>query len=138
MKLVWVIIPLVLIGITGVQESFASEPMLTMRLIDEFSNSVHNAFVDQETYIMYDLANKQNKIQPFTFIIQIKDDTNTVVSLSWFTNSLSVGEISSPTLSWIPLDVGAYTATAYVWESFELPIILERTKTMTIEVLLKN
>jgi|APSaa5957512535_1039671.scaffolds.fasta_scaffold18001_1 hypothetical protein len=128
------IITLSMIGIVGIDESFAGEPALNMRLIDEFGNSMHNAYVNQEIYISYDLANKQNNIQPFIFLIQIKDDTNTVVHLSWLSDSLSAGEISSLLLSWTPTESGTYTVTGYVWESFDRIIPLKDQVYMKIIV----
>ena len=111
------------IGIMGIEESFAGESPLNMRLVDEFGNSKHFAIVDQEIFISNDLANRQDKIQPFTLIVQIKDDTDTVVHLSWFTDSLSVGEISSHLISWVPSESGSYTITRYLWESLDSPIL---------------
>ncbi|MCE2507355.1 MAG: hypothetical protein J4F36_12995 [Nitrosopumilaceae archaeon] len=123
------------IGIMGIEESFAGESPLNMRLVDEFGNSKHFAIVDQEIFISNDLANRQDKIQPFTLIVQIKDDTDTVVHLSWFTDSLSVGEISSHLISWVPSESGSYTITRYLWESLDSPISLEQHVTMTMDVL---
>ncbi len=77
--------------------------------------------VDKQVMIMADLSNGQDRDQKFAYIVQIRDENDVVISLSWLTGSLTPGQSFSPALSWTPISAGTYTIQIFVWESVNNP-----------------
>ncbi|AFS81541.1 hypothetical protein NKOR_08410 [Candidatus Nitrosopumilus koreensis AR1] len=109
-------------------------PAANLRTVDAFGNSLDSVSVDQQVQISADLANGQDREQPFAYLVQIQDANGVTVSLAWITGSLSAGQSFSPALSWIPTQAGTYTATAFVWESVDNPTALSPPVSTTINV----
>jgi hypothetical protein len=99
-------------------------PAANLRIVDAFGNSLDTVTVDQQVQVSADLVNGQDRDQTFAYLVQIQDGNGVTVSLAWITGTLSSGQSFSPALSWIPTDAGAYTATAFVWESVDNPTAL--------------
>ena len=94
--------------------------------------------VDQQVLIVADVTNALMTQQPFTYIVQIEDDTGAVVSLGWLSGSLSPKQMLSPALSWTPLYPGTYRATVFVWEAINIPSPLSPSIFLDIEVRLSE
>ena len=109
-------------------------PIGNLRVVDAFGGSLSTADVDQQVQISADLANGQDREQAFAYLVQIQDDVGVTVSLAWLEGSLTSGQSFSPSLSWIPIDAGTYTVTAFVWESLDNPTALSPQATLTITV----
>jgi hypothetical protein len=109
-------------------------PASGIRVVDAFGNSLAEVQVDQQVQITADLANGQDRDQPFAYLVQIQDDNGVTVSLAWITGSLTAGQSFSPALSWIPNAPGTYTATAFVWESVDNPTALSPPVKTTVRV----
>jgi len=109
-------------------------PAANLRTVDAFGNSLDTVSVDQQVQISADLANGQNKEQTFAYLVQIQDGDGVTVSLAWITGSLSADQSFSPALSWIPVDAGTYTVTAFVWESVDNPTALSPPVTTSVTV----
>ena len=109
-------------------------PAANLRTVDAFGNSLDTVSVDQQVQISADLSNGQDREQAFAYLVQIQDDNGVTVSLAWITGSLSAGQSFSPALSWIPSEAGAYTATAFVWESVDNPTALSPPVSTTVNV----
>ena len=90
--------------------------------------------VDQQVLIVADVTNALMTQQPFTYFVQIEDDTEAVVSLGWLSGSLSPKQMLSPALSWTPLYPGTYRATVFVWEGIDNPSPLSPSISLDIEV----
>jgi len=90
--------------------------------------------VDQQVLIVADVTNALMTQQPFTYFVQIEDDTRAVVSLGWLSGTLSPNQMLSPALSWTPLYPGTYRATVFVWEGIDNPSPLSPSISMDIEV----
>jgi len=89
---------------------------------------------DQQVLIVADVTNALMTQQPFTYFVQIEDDTGDVVSLGWLSGSLSPKQMLSPALSWTPLYPGTYRATVFVWEGIDNPSPLSPSISLDIEV----
>ncbi|WP_200829069.1 hypothetical protein [Nitrosopumilus zosterae] len=109
-------------------------PVGNARIVDSFGNIVNQVKVDQQIQIASDIANNNIAQQPFTYLVQIQDSNNTVISLSWITGSLKTNQNFSPAVSWIPQSPGQYNATVFVWNSLSNPIALSPTASFTIDV----
>jgi len=90
--------------------------------------------VDKQVMIVADLSNGQDRDQKFAYIVQIQNESNIVVSLSWLTGQLAPYQTFSPAQSWIPTESGTYTVQIFVWESIDNPTALSRTLLLTVNV----
>lgn len=105
-----------------------------LRIVDAFDNSLDTVTVGQQVQVTADLASGQNKDQPFAYLVQIQDEDGVTVALAWITGSLTPEQSFSPATSWTPSAAGAYTVTAFVWESIDNPTALSPPVTTTITV----
>ena len=109
-------------------------PATNLRVVDAFSNTLDTISVDQQVQITADLANGQDKEQPFAYIVQIQNEGSVTVALAWVSGTLTPSQSFSPALSWTPSEAGTYTATAFVWESVDNPTALSPPSELTITV----
>ena len=90
--------------------------------------------VDEQVMVVADLSNGQDRNQNFAYIVQIRDENDSVISLSWLTGSLTLGQKFSPALSWTPIATGSYMIEIFVWESLANPDALPAPLLLTVEV----
>lgn len=90
--------------------------------------------IGKQIQIVSDVTNKQDRVQPFAYIVQIQNEDGVTVSLGWLTGELNPFQSMSPALSWIPEDAGIYTATIFVWEGIDQPLALSYPLEMTLNV----
>ncbi len=98
-------------------------------------NGVWHTTVGKQVQVTTDVANGQDRAQPFAYIVQIENQDGVVYSLSWITGTLDAGQSLSPSQSWTPTAPGTYTAQIFVWESVENPDALSPPLAMKILVL---
>lgn len=84
--------------------------------------------------IQDEIVNGQNKTQPFTLLVQIKDQYDTVISLSWVTGELFERQSLKVSRSWIPDSSGNFTVEIFIWESISRPNPLGPTKIIAVSV----
>ena len=101
------------------------------KLVADDDNTVQ---VDNQVMIVADLSNGQDRDQKFAYIVQIHNENDIVVSLSWLTGSLSPYQTFSPAQSWTPTEAGTYTVQIFVWESVDSPTPLSRPLLLTVNV----
>ena len=90
--------------------------------------------VDEQVMVVADLSNGQDRNQNFAYIVQIRDENDSVISLSWITGSLTLWQKFSPALSWTPTAPGSYMIEIFVWESLDNPDALSAPLLLTVEV----
>ncbi len=90
--------------------------------------------VDKQVMVVADLSNGQDRNQNFAYNVQIRDENDVVISLSWLTGSLTPRQTFSPGLSWTPTSPGIYTIQIFVWESVYNPDALSAPLLLTVEV----
>jgi hypothetical protein len=100
-------------------------------LTNSFGELISNPSIDEQLQIVGNVINNQNYEQPFVFIIQIKDDNGTIVSLSWIKGELSANQDLEVSQSWNPTKVGNYTIESFVWNSLSESIPLSPTLMQT-------
>jgi len=101
------------------------------KLVSDDDNTIQ---VDNQVMIVADLSNGQDRDQKFAYIVQIHNENDIVVSLSWLTGNLSPYQTFSPAQSWIPTQAGTYTVQIFVWESVNSPTPLSRPLLLTVNV----
>ncbi len=99
------------------------------------SQNEDNVIVDKQVMVAADLSNGQDRSQNFAYIVQIRDQNNLVISLSWLTGSLTPGQTFSPALSWTPTVSGMYTIEIFVWESIKNPDALSAPLLLSVDVI---
>ena len=107
-----------------------SEPQIQ----DSQGKQLSNILVDQQVLIVADVTNALITQQPFTYFVQVQDDSGAVVSLGWLSGTLSPKQMLSPALSWTPLYPGTYRATVFVWEGIDNPSALSPSIFIDIDV----
>ncbi len=90
--------------------------------------------IDEQVMIMADLSNAQDRDQKFAYIVQIRDENDVVISLSWLTGSLTPRQTFSPGLSWTPASPGIYTIQIFVWDSVNNPDALTVPLLLSVDV----
>ena len=109
-------------------------PASNPAIVDAFGNSLASVSVDQQVLITADLTSGQDREQDFAYLVQIQDEDEVTVQLSWSAGTLGAGDTFSQSQSWTPSEAGSYTATIFVWESVSNPTALSPQLSITIDV----
>jgi len=105
------------------------------RLVNALGNPVGNKIsVNQQVHITSDVRNNQEQSQQFTYIVQVKDASQRIVSLDWFVGKLNANQVFSPAISWTPQSGGEYSAEIFVWDSFQRQSPLSEPAVLQITV----
>jgi len=73
--------------------------------------------------------------QEFIYIVQIKNEENNVVFLSWVTGEVRSSQELGMSISWMPQEPGKYSIDRFVWNSIKESIPL--TDTVSTEILIQ-
>jgi len=118
-------------GIYKIKASFSSAETSTSILVGSAERAlIPLASVNEKMEMTLDFANKSNNSQPFAFIIQIKDENNTTISLSNITGVLGAGQTLDQVLSYTPTEPGTYTIEKFLWSDLSNPTALIDEKEM--------
>lgn len=90
--------------------------------------------VDHQMQIVGSITNEQNFDQDFIYLIQVKDDKNSVVSISWIAGTLTGTQNLDVSQSWIPKKTGTYFIESYVWASLENQIPLSEPQKISLSI----
>ncbi|MCS5612571.1 MAG: cupredoxin domain-containing protein [Candidatus Poribacteria bacterium] len=74
-----------------------------------------------EIQIQTDIVNQQDDSQLFAYIVQIRDESGTPISISTITGSLAQGQTLTQTISWTPSEPGVYVAEIFLWDDLNNP-----------------
>jgi len=91
---------------------------------DSFGVPILEPTINQQLQIVSMIRNNQNYFQSFVYIIQVKDQDGTVVSLSWIQGELTSDQSLELSQSWAPTVTGSYTIETFVWNSLKDPTSL--------------
>ena len=109
-------------------------PATNLRIVDAFGNSLDTVSVDQQVQVSADIANGQDRAQPFAYLVQVQDANGITVELGWIASTLAPRQAASQASLWTPLAAGTYTVTAFVWESTDNPTALSPPVEITVNV----
>lgn len=89
----------------------------------------------QQMQIVDRVQNNQGHSQKFTYIIQISDENDAVVSLFWISAELGAAQSLELSQSWIPAHPGNYKIESFVWKSLEnaTPLAQNSAKSVSVE-----
>lgn len=120
------------IGMLGIPIEIA--PAYNLRILDNKGNKIDSVESDQQILITSELKNSASKSQNFSYILQIQNEKEESVLLSWVDGMLVAKQHIEPAISWIPKTPGTYTATIFVWESLDNPTALSPPIQMQMDV----
>ncbi|MDH3677663.1 MAG: hypothetical protein OEQ12_05100 [Nitrosopumilus sp.] len=103
-------------------------------LADRSGKPLDSFQVNKRIQIVGSIKNEQNFDQKFVYLIQIKNNEHSVVSLSWITGELSGNQSLDVSQSWLPKNFGSFLIESYVWNSLEEQIALSQPVSTTIIV----
>jgi hypothetical protein len=122
----------------SVTSEFVSDILPTDRVFIEknfLANSlgelVSKPSSNEQFQIVGNVQNNQDYGQPFVFIIQIKDNSGIIISLSWIQGELAPNQDFGVSQSWNPTKSGNYTIESFVWSSLSESIPLSPTLMQT-------
>lgn len=90
--------------------------------------------VNQKFYISATISNDADMGQEFVYIVQISDESDTVVLLKWFGGEVDPGQRLNIAVSWIPTTPGTYTVEVFLWDGIHTQNALDDNKTLTIPI----
>ena len=91
--------------------------------------------MNEEIEISIDFAYDSDESQPFAYIVQIKNEDNLIISVSYVNGLLGAGQSLDQTLSYTPDETGTYTAEKFLWSNLDNPTALTDMKeTFTFSV----
>lgn len=109
----------------------ASEPVL----IDPFGSPVSEVTVDEQVLFQSEITNKQDKKQPFVYIVRIRNSEGITILVSWMKSELPANETFKVSQSWTPETTGRYDVETFVWDSIEGQTILSPARKISVDVL---
>ena len=109
-------------------------PASNPAIVDAFGNSLASVSVDQQVQIKADITSGQDRDQDFAYLVQIQNEDEVTIALSWIAGTIGAEATFSQSQSWTPDATGSYTATIFVWESVSNPTALSPQLSITIDV----
>ena len=117
-------------SISAVERIQNSEITIT----DGWMNSSPNQGVNNQLHIVGTISNMQNFSQDFVYLFQIKNESNTVESISWIRGQLTSDQTFDVSQSWTPKKMGEYTVETFVWHTLNDPTPLSLVSTIKITI----
>jgi len=87
--------------------------------------------INEQIQIVGMVSNNQNYDQSFVYIIQVRDQDRTVVSLSWIRGELTSNQSLEVSQSWTPAESGNYVIETFVWNSLKDQIPLSPNSSLS-------
>lgn len=102
------------------QDGIQRAELKNARLVNSFGEKAsENINTNQQVQISADITNKQDKNQMYVYIVQILDENNIPVKLTWISASFKSQQTFSPALSWVTDKPGTYIAQIFLWDSIK-------------------
>jgi hypothetical protein len=110
-------------ALTGVERA----DLTNVRLVNSFGESLsQNINTNQQIQVSADITNKQTNAQQFVYIVEILNEHQITLKITWFSGTLNPQQTFSPAISWLPNTPGTYTAKVYLWDSISNADALSR------------
>lgn len=113
-------------------------PASNVLMIDQSGTSITAVSIGKQVQVVADVVNGMDREQHFAYLVQIQDENDVVVSLSWLEGTLAPRQFMSPSQSWIPQSIGKHHIQIFVWESVENPDALSPPLSLDVDVTAKN
>ena len=104
-------------ALTELEKTSINNPKLVNAFGTPLGTSIN---VDQQVQISADIMNNQETSQKIAYLVQVKDEGGFVVSVGWVVGvELNPHQEFTQSISWIPKEVGKFTAEIFVWEGLK-------------------
>ena len=109
--------------------------MNELEILSQNGELIERLDIGQTGMLFSKVKNTIDFSQEFTYIVQIKNEDNNVISLSWVTGEAMPSQELGMSVSWMPQEPGKYFIERFVWNSIQRAIPL--TETISTEILIK-
>ena len=109
--------------------------MNEIEILSQNGELIERLDIGQTGMIFSNLKNVVDYSQEFTYIVQIKNEDNNVISLSWVTGEVRPSQELGMSISWMPQELGKYSIDRFVWNSIKG--IIPLTDVVSTEILIQ-
>ena len=109
--------------------------MNELEILSQNGELIERLEIGQTGMLFSKVKNAIDFSQEFTYIVQIKNEDNNVISLSWVTGETMPSQELGMSVSWMPQEPGKYSIERFVWNSIQGAIPL--TDTVSTEILIQ-
>ena len=95
-----------------------------IRFSDSLGNQLQSFSTNNQMQIVGTITNEHDFTQKFVYLFQVKNDMNSIESISWIQGELSPKQSLDVSQSWIPKKSGTYQIETFVWSSLNDPTAL--------------
>jgi len=107
-----------------------SEP----KLVNLLERPISSVSIEQPVLIQTTVSNNLDEEQPFVYIVQVKDENEFTVMLTWIKGNMFAKDSLNTSISWTPESEGDYNIEVFVWKSIDEPGMLPLTKSLEVSV----
>jgi len=107
---------------------------LPITFSDSFANPLESFSASTQVQIVGRIQNNQEYNQKFVYLFQVKNEDDSVESLSWIQGALTSKQSLDVSQSWIPKKSGMYHVETFVWSSLNDPTPLSDLMSTSITV----
>jgi hypothetical protein len=109
--------------------------MNELEILSQNGELIERLEIGQTGMLFSKVKNAIDFSQEFTYIVQIKNEDNNVISLSWVTGETMPSQELGMSVSWMPQEPGKYSIERFVWNSIQGAIPL--TDTISTDILIQ-
>lgn len=90
--------------------------------------------VNQKFYIATTLSHQGDTAQQFVYIVQIADESGSIILLKWFGGEAGPGQELNIAISWTPAASGTYTIDTFLWDGIHAQNALDTNKSVMASI----
>jgi hypothetical protein len=107
----------------------------TTEIRDAFNRPVlQKADVGQKLNFVTEISNNDQQSQNYSYIIQVRDQNNSIVDLRWINGKVDPAKKNVATILWKPTLPGNYTVEIFVWDGIDTATPLTKKTEYVINV----
>ena len=115
--------------------TFERLSMNELEILSQNGELIERLEIGQTGMLFSKVKNIIDFSQEFTYIVQIKNEDDNVISLSWVTGEAMPSQELGMSVSWMPQEPGKYSIERFVWNSIQGAIPL--TDTISTDILIQ-
>ncbi len=101
---------------------------------DSQGNLLNSAEEGHQIFIQSNLINNIETPLQFAYLVQIRDENDDVINLSWMAGTIQPQQSMDVSQSWIPTQKGNYKIETFVWDSTANPMPLAKNQMITFTI----
>ncbi|MGQ0637875.1 MAG: peptidase [Nitrososphaerota archaeon] len=102
---------------------------------DAFNRPVlQKSTVGQKLNFVTEISNNDQQSQSYSYIIQVRDQNNSIVDLRWINGKVDPAKKNIATILWEPILLGNYTVEIFVWDGIDSATPLTKKTEYAINV----